>query len=364
MERISLPPEDGRRRGSKSEFTFDTARIAARAQVLFPFLTPGISWNHFALTPRRTLHRPLQNPLAALDSRQHGSLASPPLKMDDVALQRLIDKSWSRRHRWSAFQPIVSLAGAHDPDVGQLPTLLQKYCDQNSLQPYADTTIQDPRIWVLLGIAADQADFIGFIRRYASEHSSTKATTALLFLLDNMVQANRDALDELLQTDPAVDMVWTRETNPQAYDLVTQLRQYYGSHLARRGLTSSEALNFFYESVRLEILTAIVRTTPDGYRANDARFLIGAIYWRQQRFQDALLWWQEMTIDREDSYAGAYSQVLRVLEQNRTPSNAAPRRIDPTLNREIRQILKNQHGRWLMLSYDRLRHFGYRFDTF
>jgi hypothetical protein len=32
--------------------------------------------------------------------------------------------------------------------------------------------------------------------------------------------------------------------------------------------------------------------------------------------------------------------------------------------REIDRLLKNENGRWLSLSYDRLRHFGYRFDTY
>jgi hypothetical protein len=32
--------------------------------------------------------------------------------------------------------------------------------------------------------------------------------------------------------------------------------------------------------------------------------------------------------------------------------------------RDIDRILKNENGRWLALSYDRLGRFGYRFDRY
>lgn len=171
-------------------------------------------------------------------------------------------------------------------------------------------------------------------------------------------------LDALLESDPMKDLAWTRDANPDAYGLVAQLRRHYTRELDRRGLVSPEAITTYYETVRLSILTRIVRTSPGGYRVNDARFLIGTIYWRQQRFEDALRSWRDMSVDSSDSYVGAYSQILRVLQHGNTQSGAGTNRIDPMLYRAIRQILKNEQGRWLMFSYDRLRRFGYRFDTF
>lgn len=37
---------------------------------------------------------------------------------------------------------------------------------------------------------------------------------------------------------------------------------------------------------------------------------------------------------------------------------------DASFKREIDRILKNDLGRWLMFSQERLGRFGYRFDTF
>jgi hypothetical protein len=341
----------------------DVDKIGSRAQVLFPFLTPGLSLDRFLVT-QQDVRVHLQNPLAGargrLERRTNG-----PLVLDAAALQSLVDKSWGRRDRWTAFEPLSRLAETHDPDAGRLPVLLQRYTEQNSLQPYADQTTRDPRLWAQLGLAADHVNFIGFIRRYAAAHPSTRTTTALLFLLDRVAEANLDALGVLLDSDPAEDLNWTRNTSPKAYYLITELRRHYRTELVRRGLTSAPHITAYYEKTRLAILNGIVRTTPQGYRANDARFLIGAIYWRQQQTDEALRTWSEMTVHESDGHAMVNSELVAALRRRSIGDSAAGGAAgDPALRREIDQILKNDHGRWVMFSYDRLRHFGYRFDSF
>jgi hypothetical protein len=126
----------------------------------------------------------------------------------------------------------------------------------------------------------------------------------------------------------------------------------------RRGLTSAEALRTYYDRVRLAILTGILRTTPHGYRASDARFLIGTIYWEQHRTADALQSWRDMTIDPSDRYVRAYQDILTALRGSEGPHG---QNLDA---RQISRILDYEHGRWISFSFDRLRHFGYRFDTF
>jgi len=326
----------------------DVDRIRDRAQVLFPFLTPGLSLDRFLPGPIQDVLARLENPLAREGKQEfHG-----PLTMTDAQLQAIVDKAWSRHDRWIAFEPIAKLAPAYDANLGQLPALLQRYRDQNSLQPYADTAIRDPRLWAQLGIAADHVTFISFIRRYASAHPSTRTTTELLLLLDGIAEANQDAISVLRANDPAADLGWTRQANPEAYDLIVWIRRYYRREANRLGLSWDEDVDRFYEKARLAILDGIVRTTPDGYRASDAHFLSGAIYWRQNKPDEALRAWRQMTPDRTDSHFIASSQILEALQSGRP------------LRKEIDRILKNHHGRWLSLSDERLRRFGHRFDTF
>jgi hypothetical protein len=341
---------------SLGAFTFDVARIGDRARVLFPFLTPGLSLEHFALAPRREVREGLGNPFAH-DVRPDAGVRRP-LVLSDGALQSLIDQSWSRRDRWRAFQPIAKLADHYNADIGKLPTVLHAYLEQNGTQPYVDSTVPDPRVWLQLGLAADHVDWVGFISRYASEHPSTQATTELLFLLDNVAQGSLDTLLSLMDIDPQEDLQTTRDANGHAYDLIVDIRRYYKAELARRGLTSAEALRTHYDAARLAILTGILRTTPNGYRASDARFLIGTIYWRQQKPSDALVAWRDMTIDPSDRFVTAYSSIVTAIRDAAGPHG---QNLDA---RQIRLILEYEHGRWVSLASDRLRHFGYRFDSF
>jgi tetratricopeptide (TPR) repeat protein len=285
--------------------------------------------------------------------------------LTDAELQSLVDGAWARRDRWRAFEPLSRLADAHDADAGALPRLLQRYVDQDSLQPYADQSSRDPRLWAQLGLAADHVDFIRFIRLYAAAHPSTRATTELLFLLDRLAEASRDALSVLRGSDPSEQLGWTHASYPQAYRLLTQIRAYVENALVRLDLRTEDAITAHYERTRLGILEAIVRTTPEGYRASDARFLIGEVYWRQQRVDEAIGCWSAMVVASGDSRAVPAGNLLRALRAYPPAlSKTGTSLVSAQLRREIDQILKNEHGRWVMFSYDRLRQFGFRFDTY
>jgi len=330
----------------------DVEKIRERGQVLFPFLTPGLSLDHFLPGPVQDVLARLENPLASERRRREQREFRGPLVMSDAQLQAMVDKAWSRHDRWVAFEPIGKMAPLYDADAGQLPALLQRYRDQNALQPYADTTIRDPRLWAQLGIAADHVTFISFIRRYASAHPSTRATTELLLLLDRIAEANQDALSVLRANEPAADLAWTRQANPEAYDLVVGIRRYYQREANRQGLFTDEAVDRFYEQGRLAILEGIVRATPGGFRQSDAQFRIGVIYWTQGKRDEALRAWRQMAPQPDDGHVIAGRQILEALQSGRP------------LPREVDRILKNDQGRWLSFSDQRLRRFGYRFDTF
>src|SRR5262249_37427441 len=294
-------------------FTFDAAKIESRAALLFPLLTPGVSLERFDLAPHLDARDTFHDPFAPRSNAPPVHARKPPLAMTGAALQALVDESWSRRNRWTPFQRILALADGHDPDGGKLPALLHEYQAQDGLQPYVDASIRDPRMWTELGLAADHVEFIGFISRYASEHPRTRATTELLFLLDKIAQARLDALVTLLDTVPEEHLDWTRSSNADAYEFVSPLRRHYAAELLKKGLATGNRLTAYYDKVRLGILTGILRTTPRGYRANDARFLIGSIYWRQGSVGDALRAWRGMTVDPADEHAAAIARLLNVV---------------------------------------------------
>jgi hypothetical protein len=340
-------------------FEFDVRKVADHAASLFPFLRIN----------RLTFPRVVPRDRGIADGFANlvpgpppADVQKPPLVLGDSALQLIVDGAWSRRERWTPFQAITRLAESYNPQTGRMPELVRRYVDQNALQPYVDSTARDPRLWTELGIAADHADFVTFVNRYAAQHPSTKATIELLFLLDKLTQGSFDALITLLDTRPTDDLHWTLRANRNAFKLLVLLQQYYQTELDRLDLTTRFALRTHYDNVRLTILNAIISTTPAGYRAADAWYLIGEIHWRAGRPVDAIRSWWKITVDASDTHAVACSDLLGAI---RDVAGQDPSTIDPArITRVINRILDADHGRWVSFSFDRLRQFGYRFDRF
>jgi hypothetical protein len=207
----------------------------------------------------------------------------------------------------------------------------------------------------MLRISSDHADFVDFIMKYVAAHPSTKATTELLFMLDDMVQGSRDTLLALLEIDPDKDLYWTGRTNRDAHDLIAIIQPHYRAKLEQRGIATSEGVTLWYDNVRLEILAAIVSTTPGRYRADDARYLIGSILWKNERRDEALTWWNELRVDPANRYAEASAATLAAIANRpaETVSAAA-----------IKQIAAKERRRWVDFWWNRLHQFGQSFSSF
>jgi hypothetical protein len=356
-------------------FTFDVAKLVGRSSALFPFLTRTLTFN--VEKPRDTREKPLVNPFA---SEPALSMRASPLVLSDADVQRIVDEAWARRERWNAFQRIRSLADVHDPDVGQVPALLRGHANQNALQPYVETRMRDPRVWTQLALVADHELFIDYIADYVSRHPGTKASIELLFLLDLLVQGSFDTLQVFLEIEPDHDLKWTRRMNPAAFKAIVEIRDYYVAQRKQRGLESYRNLRRHYDQIRIQILSTILRTTPSGYRVDDARFLLGELHWRRDQYVDARRVWGEMRVDPQGKYAEASASVLEALREadarRRATVQSQPivQKGRPVINpdsanfqielREINGILEAEYQRWLSFSRTRLGQFGFTLDSF
>ena len=253
------------------------AKIADRAPLLFPFVTPGLSLQRFAIATEQELRETFRDPFAP-PPRPPQRRRRPPLALSDAALQALIDRSWSRRDRWTPFQEI-----SRSP-TRTAPTRAAAGAPPRVSAPERPAAVRrrvDPRSAAVgeLGLAADHVEFIGFISGFASAHPGTKATTELLFLLDQLAQANMDAL-------PRCSIPTRRR---RSIGRATQSGRLQSDR--RSAPTLREAAAAQGPGVRATGSPALRQRParhPDrhsaddaaGYRASDARFLIGAIHWR------------------------------------------------------------------------------------
>jgi len=348
--RGGAPLEDLKREGQIAGADID--RIGGHFFVLFPFVSPGLALDAFVADVPSSSRLVFENPYAKRRADRVPQKGDR-LDMTPAQLQALVDRCWTRANRWQAFEPIRQLLQDGSADDERLATLIALYRDQNALQPYADGSVRDLRLWAQLGLAADHVDFIGFVRGYAVAHPATKVTTELLFLIDTLAQANADALAVLVETNQPGDLDWTKETHPRAFLLARDINQVYARDVVRLGLMSRAGIEEFYGRARLSLLARILQTTPNGYRADDARFLMGEILWNHGRTDDALSVWRAMTAGPSDA---TYAAVIAQLRDAVRPAQPDAR--------NIRFILRNQQGRWLSFSDDRLRRFGYRADSY
>ena len=329
------------------EFAFDIARIRERLNVLFPFLTLDLMFLERVPEDLRAARERLTNPYSA----GRGAGAAAALDLTEADLQQITDRAWSRRERWKHFSEIVTLTSAHHPSRGRLPEVIRHYLDQNILQPYCDGDKRDPRFWAMLENAADHVDFVDFIRSYARKYPSSKTTTELLFLLDELAQGSRDVILMVMETRPDEHLSFTRTLSPEAYALALALKERYGRWLFEHGM-DKVAVRRRYNELRLRLLRTIIETTPDTYRAADAKFLAGQVLWEMNRAGDAERIWRSITPAAGDAYYRAYTEIVEELSA------------DPPLPRVIQRILAAEYGRWRVFSIDRLRHFGHHCDTF
>jgi hypothetical protein len=327
-----------------SGLPFNLAKIDARRASLFPFLTADLSFLERFATDVRASSARLKNPL---DQALHAL----PLALGTPVRQRVIDEAWARRDRWRQFAQIRALLLGHDAHGGDAPALMRGYLDQNLLQPYCDGRSKDGQFWALLENSTEYVDFLEFIRSYSRTRSSSRTTTELLFLMDELAQGNREVAQMVLQTSVSHDLTQTATQSPRAALLAASIGTDLRVWLASHQYTQSQ-LGPAFDEVRLRILTAIVETTPDAYREADARFLAGEIFFQQGRLEEAMQWWAPMRPQDGDTYAAAARSILFILQPGRVDISA------------LRSVMWRESARWHDVNYSRLKKFGYRCDSY
>jgi hypothetical protein len=229
---------------------------------------------------------------------------------------------------------------------------MRAYLDQNLLQPYCDGRSKDGQFWALLENSTEYVDFLEFIRAYARTRSSSRTTTELLFLMDELAQGNRDVAQTVLNTNISHDLARTATISPLAARLAANISADLRVWLAAHGYFQSQGVGAAFDRVRLRILSTIIETTPDDYRASDARFLAGQILFTQGSYEEAMQWWAAMQPRDDDTYGDAARSIVKILQPGRVDISA------------LRSVLWRESARWHDVNYGRLKKFGYRYDSY
>ena len=338
-------------------FRADVAKVRARWDALFPFVTSPVTFDIEAVAEPVRASATLaffaqpRVPMRPLRRR-------PALMLSPAALQSVVDRAWTRRERWARFAEIAALIDRYDPDDGRLPELVRAYVEQNLMQPYDDASFADPRRWIMLVLAADDRDYVDFAVAYVRAHPRTRTATELLFLIDAVMQGSGNALELLLQTDPRRDLRWTAHENPEAWALFDAVRDYYADRLRADGTATIPAIRRRYDDQRVRLLTSVLRLAPDGYRAGDAHFALGRIRWTEGDRAAALREWRQIHADRRDAFAASYAPILLALAAD--PADQP----QPATVARIEAAFQSDRRRWAAFHDRRLAQFGYAASMF
>ena len=327
----------------------DIEKIRRHREELFPFVTGRLPF----LDEVRARVGARPDALITTFAGERRSSKYPPLRLSDAERQRLVDRAWSRRTRWQSFSEIAGLLRKHDPYAGDAAALVRNHLDANLLQPYFDSDTRDPRFWVMLGLAADHASLIEFIGGFIREHPSSRTTTELLFMLDELAQGSRDAMLMLLSSEPWATLQVTRRVDEDAFALANSVYRHYRDWARLEGLEQTNAIRARFDDVRAEILRTIIATADGGYGITDAKYLLGLIRWDRNDVAGALEWWRDLSRDQRDAYREVSSAITQELDRPGGGSVAA-----------LNAILGAEYRRWLTFSRARLDRFGYSFDIF
>jgi hypothetical protein len=323
-----------------ARFSIDLGRIRERRNDLFPFVT----WDLGFLRSR-----PWDTHGNSLEFHSPLTDIPPPagevLTLSPQEVQAIVDRSFSRRHRWSNLEELVRLAERYRGDRGDLATIFREYAKQNVPQPYRHWSEQDPVFWIMLMLSSDDAPLIEFVARYLRRYPANEVSTELLFLLDASAESSCDVLGQvLLAGTPELPLRATQLRSPEAFELALSLGSAYGSWVRRHAADVPTRCT----SARIAILRRIIDTSPADYGEADARFRLGELLWMARRREEAVEWWRGMASDDRDQYADARKAIMGAL------ADSAP---DYRPGR-ISSILHDAELRWRVAAAARLDQFG------
>ncbi len=323
-----------------ARFSIDLVRIRERRNDLFPFVT----WNLGFLRSR-----PWDVHGNSLEFHSSLTDIAPPageeLMLSPQEVQSIVDRAFSRRHRWANLEELVNLAERYRGDRGDLATIFRGYAQQNVPQPYRDWSDEDPVFWIMLMLSSDDAPLIEFVAQYLRRYPPNDVSTELLFMLDASAESSCDVLGRLLLAGtPEVPLRATQLRSPEAFALATSLASAYRSWVRRHAADVPTRCT----AARVAILRRIIDTSPSGYGSADARFRLGQLLWTAGRREEAVDWWGGMTADGRAQYADARKAITGAIDEGALENNPG----------RFSSILRDAELRWRVAAADRLDQFG------
>jgi len=181
--------------------------------------------------------------------------------------------------------------GEFDPNEGDLPRFVRELYYEN-LQRIAPQFNQDKTYFAIdyYHEALNKEDFLRKALAVVSKKKGTKYATEILFAIENIYEIQAHALDLLFTVKNQIEKMRPEEKNNIRIQTLEKVIQRYIPLAASKGIQNSEQAFQHYYLKRVEVLEYLLAQTPENYRAKDAMFLKGRVFWSSAKVQDSRSW--------------------------------------------------------------------------
>lgn len=212
------------------------------------------------------------------------------LNFDDSARRKYFDNTISDPKE-AQLDRFLSDYGNYDPNDGDLPRAIRDLYYEN-LQRVASTFNPDKTYLAIdyFHEALNKEEFLRKALDVASKKKGTKYATEILFAIENIYEIQGRALDLLFEMKNHIAGLPPAARKNIRVETLEKLVKRYMPLAEKKGIRNgADAMQHYYLK-RTEILDYLLENTPGGYRAKDATFAKGRVFWESANPVNPMSW--------------------------------------------------------------------------
>lgn len=228
-------------------------------------------WSEGKLTPDVNRAK-IKKPDTLADSRQALSFPEPDRK-------KYFDSTLTKGKE-EQLADFLRSYGGYDFNEGDLPKAIRELYYEN-LQRIAYQFNSDPTYFMLdyFQEALNKEDFLKRSLDLVSKKQRTKVSAELLFAIENIYEIQQRAWEQFFRFRDLYPALPQQKKKEVRVETLRRVAERYTPQALRKGIKDYKSAFDIYSKRRVEIMDFLLRTSPGGYRANDALFQKGQILW-------------------------------------------------------------------------------------
>jgi hypothetical protein len=208
---------------------------------------------------------------------QEGTLGR--LNFDETLRRKYFDETLADPKE-QQLDRFLSEYGKFDPNDGDLPKAVRDLYYEN-LQRVASTFHSDMTYLAIdyFHEALNKEEFLRKALDVVSKKKGTKYATEILFAIENIYEIQGRALDLLYKVKYHIDGLSAKARDNIRVQTLEKVVKRYLPLAEKKGIRNGPTALQHYYLKRTEILDYLIENSPGGYRAKDATFAKGRIFW-------------------------------------------------------------------------------------